>query len=92
MNPEGFVVWEKIDDQTGERKYFVISNPRWRAHGMNEPVWPAAIITRAMRAQEIYHRFGSEDVDIGSCDVVPLTRKSRSPPPKRGGRGSGNPD
>ena len=42
--------------------------------------WPAAVINRAMRAQEVYHRFGSEDLN-GDCDVIPLSRK-----PERGSR------
>jgi hypothetical protein len=73
LNMEGFLVWEKIDPKTQTKKYFVISNPRWRAHRFNEPVWPANIITRALRAQEIYHRFGSEETDLDG--FVPLSKK-----------------
>jgi hypothetical protein len=83
LNPEGFLVWEKTDAKTGEKRAFVVSNPRWRAHGWPEPVWPAARIMRALRAQEVYHRFGSDDIDP-DCDVISLTRK---PHAKRGSRG-----
>jgi len=81
---EGFLVWEKFDPKTQQIKVFTISTPRWRAHGFQEPVWPAAVITRALRAQEVYQRFGSDDLDVEDCEVIPLSKK----PAKRGGTAS----
>lgn len=77
LNPEGFVVWERIDPKTGQRQAFVVSNPRWRAHGINEPVWPGNVIATAMRAQEVYHRF--DEIDVAACDVISLKRKEVAP-------------
>ena len=79
LNPEGFLVWEGVNHKTGEKKWFVISNPRWCARGSDDPVWPANVIVTALRAQEIYHQLGSNGVDPDAVVEVPL-KKSRLKP------------
>jgi len=74
FDPNGLLTWEKIDPDTGYKKAFVLSTPRWRALGMNEPVWPSKAILRAMETQEVFHRAGSNDEQHLSFVELTLAR------------------
>ena len=77
LDREGFLIWSKSNGD-GER-YFVISCPRWRAHGFSKPVWPAKAITDALVAQEVIHRTGSHD-ERGSTVEIPMVKKPSDEP------------
>lgn len=77
LDPDGFLVWERTDHKTGEKKAFVISTPKWSADGydMPEPVWPSRVIVREMEAQEVFQRAGSPDENTKGLIRAPMNRK-----------------
>lgn len=74
FDPDGLLAWEKIDPDTGHKKAFVLSTPRWQAKGMSEPVWPSQTILGAMEAQEVFQRAGSSDQEHLSFQALTLAR------------------
>jgi hypothetical protein len=58
MDPNGLLKWEKVDPETGQSSWFVITTPKWSAAGSNDPHWPSTLVMEALCDQAVLQRTG----------------------------------